>query len=88
MNTFFLYVDLFLGLLVLACLYRVVIGPTTLDRMIAVSAIGTKTLIILILIGFIFGRVEMFIDICTVYALLNFLGTLAATKFFEERGKC
>ncbi len=88
MNTFFLYVDLFLGLLVLACLYRVVIGPTTLDRMIAVSAIGTKTLIILILIGFIFGRVEMFIDICTVYALLNFLGTLAATKFFEERGQC
>ena len=88
MNTFFLYTDLFLGLLVLACLYRVVMGPTTIDRMIAVSAIGTKTLIMLILIGFIFGRVEMFIDICTVYALLNFLGTLAATKFFEGRGKC
>jgi multicomponent Na+:H+ antiporter subunit F len=88
MNTFFLYVDLFLGLLVLACLYRVVFGPTTIDRMIAVSAIGTKTLVILILIGFIFGRVEMFMDICIVYALLNFLGTLAATKFFEEKGKC
>ena len=88
MNTFFLYVNIFLGVLVLACLYRVVIGPTTIDRMIAVSAIGTKTLVLLILIGFIFGRVEMFVDICTVYALLNFLGTLAATKYFEERGKC
>ncbi len=88
MNTFFVYVDLFLGFLVLACLYRVVTGPTTIDRMIAVGAIGTKTLAILILIGFIFGRVEMFVDICTVYALLNFLGTLATTKFFEEKGKC
>ncbi len=88
MNTFFLYVNIFLGFLILACLYRVVMGPTTIDRMIAVSAIGTKTLILLILIGFIFGRVEMFVDICTVYALLNFLGTLATTKFFEGRGKC
>ena len=88
MNTFFLYINIILGFMVLACLYRVVMGPTTIDRMIAVSAIGTKTLVILILIGFIFGRVEMFVDICTVYALLNFLGTLATTKFFEERGKC
>ena len=86
MKSFFLNVDIFLCLLIFCCLYRVVKGPTVIDRMIAVSAIGTKTLILLILIGFIFGRVDMFVDISIVYALLNFLGTLAAAKYFEGKG--
>jgi multicomponent Na+:H+ antiporter subunit F len=88
MQSFFLNVDIFLCLLIFCCLYRVVKGPTVIDRMIAVSAIGTKTLIILVLIGFLFGRVDMFIDISIVYALLNFLGTLAAAKYFEGKGEC
>jgi len=88
MKSFFLNVDIFLCLLIFCCLYRVLKGPTVIDRMIAVSAIGTKTLIILILVGFIFGRVDMFIDISIVYALLNFLGTLAAAKYFEGKGEC
>jgi len=88
MNTFFLGINLCLCLFIFCCLYRVVQGPTIIDRMIAVGAIGTKTLIILILIGFIFGRVEMFMDISIVYALLNFVGTLAVAKYFEGKGEC
>jgi len=88
MKTFFLSVDIFLCALIFCCLFRVVTGPTVIDRIIAASAIGTKTLVILMLIGFIFGRVEMFMDISIVYALLNFLGTLAAAKYFEGRGEC
>ncbi len=88
MKTFFLSVDIFLCLLIFLCLYRVMRGPTVIDRIIAVGAIGTKTLVILILIGFIFGRVEMFMDISIVYALLNFVGTLAAAKYFEGQGEC
>ncbi|RLB71772.1 MAG: pH regulation protein F [Deltaproteobacteria bacterium] len=87
MDSFFLGICLFLCLLVLPCLYRAIVGPTVIDRMIAVGAIGTKTLVILILMGFLYERVAMFIDISMVYAILNFLGTLAAARYFEVKGE-
>jgi len=43
-------------------------------------------LIILLIIGFLYNRVEMFIDISLVYALLNLIGTLAAAKYLEMEG--
>jgi multicomponent Na+:H+ antiporter subunit F len=64
-----------------------VYGPTIIDRIVGVGAIGTKTLVVLVLIGFIYGRIEMFLDIIMVYAILNFIGTLAAAKYFEGRGE-
>lgn len=87
MDSFFLSVSLFLCLLIFPCLYRAIVGPTVIDRMVAVGAIGTKTLVILILIGFLYERVAMFIDISMVYAILNFLGTLAAARYFEMEGE-
>ncbi len=87
MENFYLGVSIFLCLLVLLCLYRVVYGPTIIDRIVGVGAIGTKTLVVLVLIGFIYGRIEMFLDIIMVYAILNFIGTLAAAKYFEGRGE-
>ncbi|MCK4618392.1 MAG: pH regulation protein F [Desulfobacterales bacterium] len=87
MENFYLGVSIFLCLLVLLCLYRVVYGPTIIDRIVGVGAIGTKTLVVLVLMGFIYGRIEMFLDIIMVYAILNFIGTLAAAKYFEGRGE-
>ncbi|MCD6534985.1 MAG: pH regulation protein F [Deltaproteobacteria bacterium] len=87
MDSFFLGISLFLCLLILPCLYRAIVGPTVIDRMVAVGAIGTKTLVILIVIGFLYERVAMFIDISMVYAILNFLGTLAAARYFEMEGE-
>jgi multicomponent Na+:H+ antiporter subunit F len=86
MENFFLAISLTLGCLALLCLYRGIFGPTVLDRIISTSVIGTKTTIILILIGFIYKRVDMFIDIALAYALLNFIATMAASKFFRKRG--
>ena len=86
MEKFFLINSLILGLLVLLCLYRVVFGPAFFDRLIGASVIGTKTLIILALVGFIYGRIEMFIDISLAYALLNFIVTLAAAKYLRRKG--
>jgi multicomponent Na+:H+ antiporter subunit F len=74
-----------LGLLVLVCLYRAIQGPTIMDRIVSVSVIGTKTTVILLLIGFIYDRADMFIDISMGYAILNFIGTLAISKFFFSR---
>ena len=87
MENFYLGVSIFLCLFVLLCLYRVVWGPTIIDRIVGVGAIGTKTLVVLVLMGFIYGRIEMFLDIIMVYAILNFIGTLAAAKYFEGRGE-
>jgi multicomponent Na+:H+ antiporter subunit F len=87
MGNFYLGVSIFLCLLVFICLYRVVFGPTIIDRIVGGGAIGTKTLLILVLMGFIYGRIEMFLDISMVYAILNFIGTLAAAKYFEGRGE-
>lgn len=83
MNEFFLGVGIGLFVLVFFVLYRVVFGPGVFNRIAAISAIGTKTLIILLIMGVLCRRVEMFVDISMVYALLNFIGTLAAAKFLE-----
>ena len=85
METFFLVITLILCFLVMLCLYRGVFGPTVLDRIISVGVIGTKATCILVLIGFIYRRADMFLDLAMVYALLNFIATLAASKFFRYR---
>jgi len=83
MNEFFVTVGLGLCLLVFLVLYRVIFGPGVFNRIAAISAIGTKTLIILLVLGYVYNRVDMFIDISMVYALLNFIGCIAAAKYLE-----
>ena len=87
MNTFFLSIGIGMCLLVLLCLFRVTYGPTILNRAAGISAVGTKTLIILLIIGVIHRRVEMFVDISMVYALLNFVGCLVLAKYLERAGE-
>ena len=86
MNDFFLWISVVLGFLVLACLYRGVGGPGFLNRIVAINVIGTKIVIILALMGYLYNRIEMFVDIALVYALLNFIGTLTAAKYLERKG--
>ena len=86
MDKFLFSVGIGLCILDFFVLYRVVYGPGVFNRIAALSAIGTKTLIILLIIGFLYNRVEMFIDISLVYALLNLIGTLAAAKYLEMEG--
>ncbi|MFH1479676.1 MAG: monovalent cation/H+ antiporter complex subunit F [Pseudomonadota bacterium] len=85
MQSIFLYVSLYLCLMMVISLYRAVFGPTVLDRLIGVNAIGSKTVILLVLIGIIYGRVDMFVDIAIAYALLNFIAVLAASRYFQKR---
>lgn len=85
MSQVFLYTGLYLCLLMLASLYRAVFGPTVLDRLVGVNAIGSKTVILLLLIGLIYGRLDMFVDISLAYALLNFIAVLAASRYFQKK---
>lgn len=85
MDPFFLYSGLALCAIMALSLYRAVVGPTVVDRLIGVNAIGSKTTVLLIIIGILFHRVEMFVDIALAYALLNFIAVLAASRYFHKR---
>lgn len=66
-------------------LYRAIKGPSLYDRALAVNVIGTKTVVVLALIGFIYDR-PYFLDIALVYALINFIATIAILKYSETGG--
>lgn len=85
MDTIFLYTGLTLSVMMFLPLYRALFGPTILDRLIGVNAVGSKTTVLLILVGLIYQRVEMFVDIALAYALLNFIAILAASRYFQKK---
>ena len=84
MSSFLLGITVFIAVLTTACLYRVAAGKTIFDRIIAAGLVGTNGFILLTLIGFIFGRISMFIDIAIAYALLNFVIVIALGKYFDR----
>ncbi len=63
-------------------LTRAILGPTVYDRVLAVNTFGTKTVLLIAALGFLTERPE-FLDLALVYALINFIGTIAVLKFFE-----
>ena len=69
-------------------LVRAFLGPTVYDRVLAVNAFGTKTVLMIAVLGFLAGRPE-FLDIALLYALINFIGTIAVLKFvrYADLGK-
>ena len=85
MQTVFLTSAIILGLLMILSLYRAVLGPVALDRLVGVNAIGSKTTILLLLIGLLYERLDMFVDIALAYAMLNFIAVLGVSRFFHKR---
>jgi multicomponent Na+:H+ antiporter subunit F len=63
-------------------IYRAIKGPTVYDRILAVNAFGTLTVVLIAVYGFLSGRPE-FLDLALVYALINFIGTIAVSKYVE-----
>jgi multicomponent Na+:H+ antiporter subunit F len=63
-------------------LISAIIGETVYDKILAVNIFGTVTVIFIALFGFLTERPE-FLDIALVYALINFIATIAVLKFFE-----
>lgn len=67
-----------------AMIARAIMGPSHYDRILAANSFGTKTVLLIALMGFLFGRHD-FVDIALVYALINFVTTIALMKFFRYR---
>jgi len=85
METIFIASAIFLCFVMALSLIRALFGPTVLDRLIGVNAIGSKTVALLIAIGLIYDRVDMFVDIAIAYATLNFIAVLAASRYFQKK---
>ncbi len=68
-------------------LVRALLGPTVYDRILSVNAFGTLTMLLIALYGFLTERPD-FLDIALMYALINFIATIAVTKFakFSDLG--
>ncbi len=91
MHTFFIGAGLALLTMMAVVFYRVVFGPTVIDRIVGLNITGTKTVVLLIIIGALTAvgegdhlgnNIGMYVDFAITYALLNFVGALAAAKFF------
>ena len=65
-------------------LARLFTGPTLYDRVLAVNAFGTKTVLFLVVFALMVGEPAA-IDIALLYALINFIATIAILKFFRYR---
>lgn len=66
----------------LLALVRALLGPTIFDRVLAVNVFGTKTVLLIAVVGFLFGRPD-FLDIALVYALINFISVVGFLRYFE-----
>ncbi len=87
MTHFFVALVLAILTLTFAYVYRLAAGPTVFDRLLGVSGLGTKTTLVLLLVGLVYGRLDMFVDISVAYALLSFVGSLAAARYLERSGE-
>ena len=67
-------------------LVRALMGPSVYDRVLAVNVFGTKTVLLLAVIAFLYGRPD-FLDLALAYALINMVGILAVLEFFQNRSR-
>ena len=85
MERLFVVSGIFLSLLMLMTLYRAIAGPTVMDRLVGVNAMGSKTTTLLVLIGILYHRVDMFVDIALAYSMLNFIAVLSVSRYFQKK---
>ena len=81
MSGFLLGALLAVAVIIIAGLWRVWVGPTVFDRLVAVALVSVNGVVILVLIGFLLERPALFLDIALAYALLAFLVPIALGKY-------
>lgn len=81
---FFVFSILFLSLTIILCMIRAVKGPGSADRLVAINVIGTKTIVLILIVSFILKE-TYFVDVALVYALISFTATITISKYIESR---
>ncbi|MBI2918874.1 MAG: pH regulation protein F [Chloroflexi bacterium] len=87
MTALLLGVALVIALLTVVPVFRIVAGPTIYDRVLGVGLMGTNAILLLVLVGYIYDRIDMFVDLAVAYAILNFVGVVVVAKYLERRGE-
>lgn len=64
---------------------RGILGPTVFDRILAANLFGTKIVVVIVLVGHYMGT-EFFLDVALIYALINFISTIALLRYFKYEG--
>jgi multicomponent Na+:H+ antiporter subunit F len=70
----------FLAAGIVLCLYRILTGPSTPDRVIALDTVGICSMGIMALLGIKYDE-GLYLDLALVFALLSFVGTVSIAKF-------
>lgn len=83
MNSFLMVVTIVVALTIIAPIIRIARGPTVFDRLISAAQITATSVLLLLLIGVSFGRIDLFADIAVTYALLAFLAPVALARYFQ-----
>ena len=73
----------YVGLLLLM-LIPVLKGPTVFDRLNGLGVIAMNAIILLVVIGFVSGRVDMYIDIAVTYSIIGFAGSIVIARYLYE----
>jgi len=83
----FLIVGIVLACTILVASYRAIYGPGTWNRIVAVNLIGTKAIMLLIMVGYIIERPH-FVDVALMYSIIAFIGTIIIAKYVERGELC
>ena len=86
MNIFLTGTAIIVILNAFVCLYRVIKGPTIQDRVLTINIVGSKTLIILVLMAFIF-KSSIYLDVAILLVLLNFIVMIVVSRYLETYGR-
>ncbi len=84
MTAFYLVIMAALLVSILMAMVRAILGPTSFDRILSVNAVGTTTVVLVAVMGFLKGRPD-FLDLALIYALVNFVATIAVLRFMERK---
>ena len=82
----YIFVSIAILVTMVLALIRALLGPSVYDRVLAVNVFGTKTVLLLSVIAFLYGRPD-FLDLALAYALINMVGILAVLVFFQNRSQ-
>jgi len=72
-----------IGISILFCFLRMLMGPTAADRAVALDTVTTVTIAFLVVLGYVFNR-YIYLDVSLVYAVLMFVGSVAIARFLEK----
>ena len=80
-DTLFTAVLIILGLLMIACLIRAILGPRTADRLISINMTGTIAMMIIAVLT-VMLKESYLLDIAIIYAMLSFLAVIVLVKIY------